>query len=135
MSVVITKADFNQVYINVTFGVERIGCAKYLSNVTFLNKVNLKRTLDRIPEYSVLTIDGSDCNFIDYDILSTGFAVTFDLQILVELSKLVHILFTFNKLFMINPNSTFIWQGAITLVTNLEFTVMPIIQAFRWNFH
>ena len=42
---------------------------KLNSNVTFLNKVNLKKTLDQIPEYSVLTIDGSDCNFIDYDIL------------------------------------------------------------------
>ena len=39
------------------------------SNVTFLNKVNLKKALDKIPEYSVLTIDGSECNFIDYDIL------------------------------------------------------------------
>ncbi|MFL5738934.1 MAG: SulP family inorganic anion transporter [Flavisolibacter sp.] len=39
------------------------------SNVTFLNKVNLKKALDNIPEYSVLTIDGSECNFVDYDIL------------------------------------------------------------------
>ena len=42
---------------------------KLNSNVTFLNKVNLRKSLDQIPEYSVLTIDGSDCNFIDYDIL------------------------------------------------------------------
>ncbi|CAN5549557.1 hypothetical protein BH11BAC1_BH11BAC1_13450 [soil metagenome] len=42
---------------------------KLNSNVTFLNKVNLRKSLDRIPEYSVLTIDGSECNFIDYDIL------------------------------------------------------------------
>jgi MFS superfamily sulfate permease-like transporter len=42
---------------------------KLNSNVTFLNKVNLKKSLDRIPEYSILTIDGSECNFIDYDIL------------------------------------------------------------------
>ncbi|MBS3913434.1 MAG: SulP family inorganic anion transporter [Bacteroidetes bacterium] len=42
---------------------------KLNSNVTFLNKVNLRKALDRIPEYSVLTIDGSECNFIDYDIL------------------------------------------------------------------
>ncbi len=42
---------------------------KLNSNVTFLNKVNLRKTLDEIPEYSVLTIDGSECNFIDYDIL------------------------------------------------------------------
>ncbi|MCC7401553.1 MAG: SulP family inorganic anion transporter [Chitinophagaceae bacterium] len=42
---------------------------KLNSNVTFLNKVKLKESLDKIPEYSVLTIDGSECNFIDYDIL------------------------------------------------------------------
>lgn len=42
---------------------------KLNSNVTFLNKVNLRKTLDEVPEYSVLTIDGSECNFIDYDIL------------------------------------------------------------------
>ncbi len=42
---------------------------KLNSNVTFLNKVKLKKTLDEVPEYSVLTIDGSECNFIDYDIL------------------------------------------------------------------
>ncbi|MBK9109716.1 MAG: SulP family inorganic anion transporter [Saprospiraceae bacterium] len=42
---------------------------KLNSNVTFLNKVNLRKVLDDIPEYSILTIDGSDCNFIDYDIL------------------------------------------------------------------
>lgn len=42
---------------------------KLNSNVTFLNKVNLRDTLENVPEYSVLTIDGSECNFIDYDIL------------------------------------------------------------------
>ena len=42
---------------------------KLNSNVTFLNKVNLRKVLDQIPEYSALTIDGSECNFIDYDIL------------------------------------------------------------------
>ncbi|MEO8085988.1 MAG: SulP family inorganic anion transporter [Bacteroidota bacterium] len=42
---------------------------KLNSNVTFLNKVNLRKSLDRIPEYTMLTIDGSECNFIDYDIL------------------------------------------------------------------
>ncbi len=39
------------------------------SNVTFLNKVKLRDALDDIPEDSFLTIDGSHCNFIDYDIL------------------------------------------------------------------
>jgi len=42
---------------------------KLNSNVTFLNKVKLRKVLDEVPEFSVLTIDGSDCNFIDYDIL------------------------------------------------------------------
>jgi MFS superfamily sulfate permease-like transporter len=42
---------------------------KLNSNVTFLNKVNLRKTLEEVAEYSVLTIDGSECNFIDYDIL------------------------------------------------------------------
>jgi MFS superfamily sulfate permease-like transporter len=42
---------------------------KLNSNVTFLNKVKLRKALDEIPEYSVLTIDGNECNFIDYDIL------------------------------------------------------------------
>jgi len=31
--------------------------------------VNLKKALDDVPEDSILTIDGSECNFIDYDIL------------------------------------------------------------------
>ncbi len=42
---------------------------KLNSNVTFLNKVKLREAFDEVPEYSVLTIDGSECNFIDYDIL------------------------------------------------------------------
>jgi MFS superfamily sulfate permease-like transporter len=42
---------------------------KLNSNVTFLNKVKLRKVLEDVPEYSVLTIDGSECNFIDYDIL------------------------------------------------------------------
>ncbi|HYG18203.1 MAG TPA: SulP family inorganic anion transporter [Ohtaekwangia sp.] len=42
---------------------------KLNTNVTFLNKVKLRKALDQIPEYSVLTIDGSECNFIDHDIL------------------------------------------------------------------
>jgi MFS superfamily sulfate permease-like transporter len=38
-------------------------------NVTFLNKVKLRKTLDEVPEYTVLTIDGSESRLIDYDIL------------------------------------------------------------------
>jgi len=39
------------------------------SNVTFLNKVNLRYALDQISDNSKLTIDGTHCNFIDHDIL------------------------------------------------------------------
>ncbi len=42
---------------------------KLNSNVTFLNKVKLRDALDKIPEYAILSIDGSDCNFVDYDVL------------------------------------------------------------------
>jgi MFS superfamily sulfate permease-like transporter len=42
---------------------------KLNTNVTFLNKVQLRKSLDQIPPYSILTIDGSECNFIDHDIL------------------------------------------------------------------
>ena len=42
---------------------------KLNSNVTFLNKMKLKKVLDEVIPYTVLTIDGTDCNFIDYDIL------------------------------------------------------------------
>jgi MFS superfamily sulfate permease-like transporter len=42
---------------------------KLNSNVTFLNKVQLRKTLDQIPEYSCLTIDGTESHFVDYDIL------------------------------------------------------------------
>ena len=38
-------------------------------NVTFLNKVKFRNVLDTIPEYSIVTIDGAHCTFIDYDIL------------------------------------------------------------------
>lgn len=39
------------------------------NNVTFLNKIKLRNELDKIPEYSVVTIDGTHCHFIDYDVL------------------------------------------------------------------
>jgi MFS superfamily sulfate permease-like transporter len=42
---------------------------KLNQNVTFLNKVKLRKALDDVPEYSVLTIDGSNSRQIDYDIL------------------------------------------------------------------
>ena len=56
----ITKTQENDIEVHLI---------KLNSNVTFLNKVKLRKALDQIPEYSVLTIDGSECNFIDYDIL------------------------------------------------------------------
>lgn len=42
---------------------------KLSSNVTFLNKVEIKNLLEKIPEGSYLTIDGSESAFIDYDVL------------------------------------------------------------------
>ena len=44
-------------------------CIKLNHNVTFLNKVKLRKALDEVPEYTVLTIDGSESRLIDYDIL------------------------------------------------------------------
>ncbi|MCO5260801.1 MAG: SulP family inorganic anion transporter [Crocinitomicaceae bacterium] len=38
------------------------------SNVTFLNKTKLKETLEKIQDGSILTIDGSESSFIDYDV-------------------------------------------------------------------
>jgi len=61
------KADY-KINIEMKEGHE-ICYIKLNSNVTFLNKVKLKEALDDIPEGSMLTIDGSHCNFIDYDIL------------------------------------------------------------------
>jgi MFS superfamily sulfate permease-like transporter len=42
---------------------------KLNSTVTFLNKVKLRKALEEIPDYCELVIDGSECHFIDYDIL------------------------------------------------------------------
>ncbi len=38
-------------------------------NVSFLNKGKIKELLDKVPEYSVVTIDGSDSVYIDRDVL------------------------------------------------------------------
>jgi len=38
-------------------------------NVSFLNKVKFRKILDNMPKYSILTIDGKNSSFIDYDIL------------------------------------------------------------------
>lgn len=56
----ITKTNINGIETNYI---------KLNTNVTFLNKVKLRKTLDEVPEYSVLYIDGSESKFIDYDIL------------------------------------------------------------------
>jgi MFS superfamily sulfate permease-like transporter len=61
------KAEY-KISHSVSGGIET-HLIKLNSNVTFLNKVKLKKALDEIPEYSTITIDGSECNFIDYDIL------------------------------------------------------------------
>jgi MFS superfamily sulfate permease-like transporter len=61
------KADYKVVKTKI-HGIET-EYIKLNTNVTFLNKVKLRKVLDEVPEYSVLTIDGSGCNFIDYDVL------------------------------------------------------------------
>ncbi len=53
---------------NTIHGIEHY-YIKLNTDVTFLNKVKLRRTLDEVPEYSVLTVDGSESDFIDHDIL------------------------------------------------------------------
>lgn len=45
------------------------GLIKLSSNVTFLNKIEIKKLLEEIPEGTTLTIDGSESLFIDYDVL------------------------------------------------------------------
>ncbi len=61
------KTEF-KITKNVFQGLETY-TIKLQGNVTFLNKVKLRKTLDDIPEYAVLNIDGTDCAFIDFDIL------------------------------------------------------------------
>jgi MFS superfamily sulfate permease-like transporter len=61
------KAEYK--FTQTTQGNTAYFLIKLNSNVTFLNKVKLRKILDKVPDYSVLTIDGSECNFIDYDIL------------------------------------------------------------------
>ena len=41
---------------------------KLHGKVTFLNKVKIKISLENIPPYSILTIDGTDLHFIDFDV-------------------------------------------------------------------
>lgn len=61
------KAEY-KITKTVIQGIENYSI-KLNSNVTFLNKVKLRKALDEVPKYSVLTLDGTECNFIDYDIL------------------------------------------------------------------
>ncbi len=35
----------------------------------FLHKIKLRKVLYKVPDYRVLLINGSECNFIDYDLL------------------------------------------------------------------
>lgn len=67
----IIKNNYNEEFkvIKHSTGLYRSYTIKLNTNVTFLNKVNLRKALDAIPEYSLLTVDGSECNFVDYDIL------------------------------------------------------------------
>ena len=61
------KAEYN-ISRKIIKGIE-YEYIKLNSNVTFLNKVNLRKVLDKVPENTALAIDGSESNFIDYDIL------------------------------------------------------------------
>ncbi|NUM30748.1 MAG: SulP family inorganic anion transporter [Bacteroidetes bacterium] len=54
---------------NANIDGEYFECIKLNTNVTFLNKVNLRKILDKVPENSSFAIDGSNSKFIDYDIL------------------------------------------------------------------
>ncbi|MEY2638531.1 MAG: hypothetical protein RIR90_13, partial [Bacteroidota bacterium] len=38
-------------------------------NVTFLNKIKLRALLDEVPKYAIVRINGSESDFIDYDVL------------------------------------------------------------------
>lgn len=49
-------------------GIDHI-IVKLNSNVTFLNKVEMKKILEDIPENSLVTIDAADSFFIDYDVM------------------------------------------------------------------
>lgn len=44
-------------------------CIKLNHNLTFVNKVKLRKTLDEVPEYTILTINGGESRLIDCDIL------------------------------------------------------------------
>jgi MFS superfamily sulfate permease-like transporter len=67
----IIRNNFKAEYRVIRTGGENAGdyLIRLNTNVTFLNKVNLQKALDQIPEDSALIIDGSESNFIDYDIL------------------------------------------------------------------
>lgn len=61
------REEFN--YIPLVKEGKRTGLIKLSSNVTFLNKVEIKKLLEEIPEGTALTIDGSETLFVDYDVL------------------------------------------------------------------
>jgi MFS superfamily sulfate permease-like transporter len=48
---------------------KEIRVIKLNATVNFLNKVKLRKALDDVPRNSRLIIDGSDSEFVDYDIL------------------------------------------------------------------
>ena len=100
---------------------------KLNSNVTFLNKVKLRQAFDQIPEYSVLTIDGSECNFIDYDIL----------EIISEYSNKAHnrhIELHLKGIKKVNVIATH-WQKRTTADKNVfsEFYLKISISIDSWN--
>ncbi len=58
----------NGLYLHESHEDNRI-ILRLAEQVTFLNKANLLRTLDRIPPHSEVIIDGSQTRYIDHDVL------------------------------------------------------------------
>jgi MFS superfamily sulfate permease-like transporter len=65
----ILKTNFQEAIIIVNTGKNYL--MKFTKDISFVNKGTLRRTLNKIPNYSSITIDGSQANFIDQDIRET----------------------------------------------------------------
>ncbi|MCZ2397371.1 MAG: SulP family inorganic anion transporter [Chitinophagales bacterium] len=64
----IVQNNFKEEFRIISLGKDNY-MIKLNTNVTFLNKARLKKVLDEVPPKSILTIDGSEATFVDYDIL------------------------------------------------------------------
>jgi MFS superfamily sulfate permease-like transporter len=65
----ILKSNFQEAIIMVNTGTNYL--MKFTKDISFLNKGTLRSTFSTIPNYSNITIDGSQANFIDQDIRET----------------------------------------------------------------